>query len=107
MAPELIRGMPPTVQSDIWALGILLFEMIVGRRPFTGATPYELASNILINQRTRMESMIRGPIRDVTERCLCLDPAGRYGSAAELGCALRALRRRPLSGVENEARLSV
>ena len=108
MAPELIRGQPPSVQSDIWALGVLLFEMIVGRRPFAGATPYELASNILVNQRTRMESLIRGPIRDVIERCLCIDPAGRYPTVHELAKAIRALRRRRANtGMENDASLSV
>lgn len=94
MAPEIIRGQVPSVQSDIWALGVLLFEMIVGRRPFSGGTPYELASNILINQRTRMESLVHGPIREVIDRCLCVDPAGRYASVRELSVALRRLRRR-------------
>jgi serine/threonine protein kinase len=94
MAPEIIRGQAPSVQSDIWALGVLLFEMIVGRRPFAGGTPYELASNILINQRTKMESLVHGPIRDVIDRCLCIDPAGRYGSVRELSAALRKLRGR-------------
>ena len=61
MAPEIIRGQPPSVQSDIWALGVLLFEMLVGRRPFAGSTPYEMASNILVNQRTRMESLDSRP----------------------------------------------
>jgi serine/threonine-protein kinase len=108
MSPEIIRGQPPSVQSDIWALGVLLFEMMVGRRPFAGSTPYELASNILVNQRSRMESMIRGPIREVINRCLSVDPAGRYQSARELAQALRPLRRRKARArVENEDRLSV
>ena len=93
MAPEIIRGQPASVQSDIWALGVLLFEMMVGRRPFAGVTPYELASNILVNKRTRMESQIQGPIREIVDRCLSVDPAGRYRSARDLGQALRPLRR--------------
>jgi len=108
MAPEIIRGQPPSVQSDIWALGVLLFEMLVGRRPFAGGTPYELASNILGNQRSRMESLIRGPIREVIDRCLSVDPARRYQSARELAQALRPLRRRKARArVENDDRLSV
>jgi serine/threonine-protein kinase len=94
MAPEIIRGHAPTVSSDIWALGVLIFEMVVGRRPFAGATPYEMAANILVNQRTRMDSMVQGPVRDVIDRCLCVDPAGRYRSARELSTALRKLQRR-------------
>jgi len=108
MSPEIIRGQPPSVQSDIWALGVLLFEMLVGRRPFAGGTPYELASNILGNQRSRMESLIRGPIREVIDRCLSVDPARRYQSARELAQALRPLRRRKARArVENDDRLSV
>jgi len=108
MAPEIIRGQPSSVQSDIWALGVLLFEMLVGRRPFAGSTPYELASNILVNQRTRMESLIQGPIRAVIDRCLSIDPAGRYGSVHELAAELRLLRRRRRAwAMENDANVSV
>lgn len=108
MAPENIRGAQPTVSSDIWALGVLLFEMIAGRRPFAGNTPYELASNILVNHRTRMESLVQGPIREVVDRCLCIEPSGRYQSAHELGAALRPLRRRRRQAVvENHAGLPV
>lgn len=108
MAPEIIRGKPPTVQSDLWALGILLFEMVAGRRPFSGTTPYELASNILENRRTRMESLVQGPIRQVVDKCLCIDPAGRYQSARELATALKPLRRRRRQPVvENHDGVSV
>ena len=114
MAPEIIRGQPPSMKSDIWALGVLIFEMIVGRRPFAGGTPYELASNILINQRTRMESLVQGPVREVVDRCMCLDPAGRYGSVRELSAALRLLSRRKTAksaalpgALENKRRASV
>ena len=108
MAPELIRGEPPSVQSDIWALGVLIFEMIAGRRPFAGTTPYELAANVLANRRTRMETLVNGPIRAVIDRCLCIDPAGRYQSARDLAAALRpiARRRRP-APAENDDRVSV
>jgi len=108
MAPEIIRGRQATVQSDIWALGVLLFEMVAGRRPFAGGTSYETASNILVNQRMRMESLIHGPIREVIDRCLSVDPAGRYQSARELASALKPLRRRRQEGVvENHDGLSV
>ena len=108
MAPEIIRGQPASVQSDIWALGVLLFEMLVGRRPFAGATHYELASNILGNQRTRMESLIHGPIREVIDRCLCIEPSGRYQSVRDLAAVLRPLRRRRRpAAVENHDGLAV
>jgi len=108
MAPEIIRGQPPSVQSDIWAMGVLLFEMLVGRRPFAGDTPYELASNILINKRTRMESLIQGPILEIVDRCLAIEPGARYQSAAELALALRPMKRRKARArVENRDSASV
>lgn len=114
MAPEIIRGQAPSVRSDIWALGVLIFEMIVGRRPFAGGTPYEMASNILVNHRTRMESLVRGPIREVVDKCMCIDPAGRYESGRELATALRRLPRRKTAKsagstttVENKRRAAV
>jgi serine/threonine-protein kinase len=97
MAPEIIRGELPTVRSDVWALGVLIFEMVVGRRPFAGGTPYEMAANILANRRTRMDSMLQGRIREVIDRCLSIDPEGRYRSVRELSADLRQLRKRPKS----------
>jgi serine/threonine protein kinase len=108
MAPEIIRGQAVSVRSDIWALGVLIFEMVAGRRPFAGATPYEMAANIHANQRTRMETTVQGPVREVIDRCLCLDPAGRYRSARELSAALRQLRKRRVSSrLENADQAAV
>ena len=47
MAPELLRGRRADRRSDVWALGVLQYEMVAGRRPFVGATRYELAAAIL------------------------------------------------------------
>ena len=47
MAPEQLRGQPADTRSDIWALGVLLYEIATGTRPFTGQSRFELSSNIL------------------------------------------------------------
>jgi serine/threonine protein kinase len=112
MAPELIRGAQPSIRSDIWALGVLLFEMVVGRRPFSGSTPYEMASNILVNQRTHMQVLLDDSLRAIVDRCLSIDPAGRYGSARELEAELPQrflprLRRGRTGPMENRTGLSV
>lgn len=107
MAPEIIRGQPPSVASDIWALGVLLFEMATGRKPFTGATPYELAANILSNARTAMQSALDDRLCRVVDRCLTIDPAGRFPSVCELRNTVQALPLRRRSRVENHVRLAV
>jgi serine/threonine-protein kinase len=108
MAPEIIRGQQPTVHTDIWALGILLFELVAGHRPFCGRTPYELAANILANELAPTETLVQGPIRKVIDRCLCGDPADRYESMRDVGDDLSSLSiRRPAAAVENPASLPV
>ena len=92
MAPELLRGRPPDAFSDLWALGVVLFEMLTGSRPFTGATPYELASHILCNHREAFSAArLPKPLQQVIERCLCTEPAERYAHVREFACALEDL----------------
>src|SRR5262249_48778157 len=47
MAPDLLRGAPPDARSDIWALGVILYELACGKRPFKGRTNFELTADIL------------------------------------------------------------
>ena len=84
LAPELWRGQAATVQSDVYALGVLLFEMACGgRKPFA-----ETASWKDRLQSKPSAAELRGPGRSAVLRCLEPDPARRFRSARELETAL-------------------
>jgi serine/threonine protein kinase len=88
MAPELLRGERTQVRSDIWAFGIVLFEMLSGYRPFQGATTHELAAAILNDQPMPLPYRRRAGVRGIVHRCLSKNPAERFGSARDLAAAL-------------------
>jgi eukaryotic-like serine/threonine-protein kinase len=94
MAPEVLRGERADTRSDIWALGVLLYELVTGELPFTGRTPFETSSAILGEPPKPMPARIPLALRLVIERCLIKNPAGRYQHAREVAGALDAIRRR-------------
>jgi eukaryotic-like serine/threonine-protein kinase len=92
MAPELFRGEPADARSDIWALGVVLYEMANGKRPFRGRTSYELSSMILHDTAPPLRENVPAGLRAVIEHCLAKEPAQRYQHASEVRAALEALR---------------
>ena len=92
MAPELFRGEPADARSDIWALGVALYEMANGKRPFRGRTSYELSSMILHDTPPAIRENVPAGLRAVIEHCLAKEPAQRYQHASEVRAALEALR---------------
>jgi eukaryotic-like serine/threonine-protein kinase len=92
MAPELFRGEPADARSDIWALGVVLYEMANGKRPFRGRTSYELSSMILHDTPPALRENVPAGLRAVIEHCLAKEPAQRYQHASEVRAALEALR---------------
>jgi serine/threonine protein kinase len=88
MAPEVLRGRPADARADIWALGVLIYEMVAGARPFRGATRYELGAAILSDAPIPLSRVLPAALRRVILRCLVKSPAGRYQCARELAVAL-------------------
>ncbi len=88
MAPEIKNG-NYTASIDIYACGIILYEMITGLRPFNGETPYE----VLIKHITETPDLTKlpAPYREVVGRALEKDPAKRYTTAADLARAVEEI----------------
>ena len=104
MAPEQVRAGTLDHRTDIWALGVLLYEMVSGRQPFTGATLAELMASILRDPPAPLRlSPAAEPIRTMIETCLAKDPNQRYQHAEDVKLALQeigrvARRRQPSRG---------
>lgn len=91
LAPEVLGGAPSDVRSDLWSLGILLYEMGMGVRPFDGLTVYQLSSAILHEPARPFTSQVPVALQKVIQRCLVKDPGQRYQRAGELRAALEAV----------------
>jgi TolB-like protein/Tfp pilus assembly protein PilF len=92
MAPEVLRGERADARSDVWAMGIVLHEMLTGERPFAGQTPFELSSVILNGAPRPLPSRVPAGVVAVIRQCLQKDPAARYATAVELNGALETAR---------------
>jgi eukaryotic-like serine/threonine-protein kinase len=88
MAPEQIEGKPTDARSDIFALGCVIYEMIVGRRAFDGDSASSIATAILARDPQPIPD---APplLRQIVNTCLAKDPAQRFQNARDLKLALQ------------------
>jgi serine/threonine protein kinase len=93
MSPEQVRGEPVNGRSDIFSLGVVLWEMLTGRRPFRGDSPVETLSAILREEPAADPALAGLPdeFERVLRRSLQKKPEDRYDSAADLALDLRRL----------------
>ncbi len=92
MAPELLEGKPPDVRTDIWSLGVLLYELAAGVLPFHGRTGFELTTAILREPPPPLPTHVAPGLRAVIMRCLAKRPEQRYQHASGVQAALEALQ---------------
>ncbi len=91
MAPEQIRGEALDARCDVWAIGVLLHEMLTGSRPFQGATTFELSDRILHGDPAPIPDTIPARVRHVVRTCLARSRDSRFRDAREVRVAIEGL----------------
>jgi len=91
LPPEVLRGEPADARSDIWALGVVLYEMASGKLPFGGGSLGELSEAILNGAPSPLSGRVPVGTQAVIGRCLAKDPSQRYRQGNEVRAAIEAL----------------
>jgi eukaryotic-like serine/threonine-protein kinase len=94
ISPEQVKGKRGDGRTDIYAMGIILYEMLTGKQPFTGSTPMEVMNDRLLNYPTPpsvADPTISPQLQEVLYRALERDPKNRYARARDFAHDLQHL----------------
>jgi serine/threonine-protein kinase len=100
ISPEQAKGATASPLSDVYALGVVAYQCLAGKRPFEGDNPVEIAMRHVRDAPPPLPGDIPPAVRQIVERALAKDPAGRYPSAAAMAhVARRAAQSATSAGV--------
>ena len=103
MAPEVLRGEAADYRSDLWALGVVLYEAASGRLPFGGRTGFEISSAIMRELPKPLGPPVPPGLWAIIQRCLTKEPTQRYQRASEVQAALEAVQSAAIASTEPSA----
>lgn len=98
LSPEQASGHPASPTTDIYSLGIVAYEALAGRRPFTGESQVAIAMAQINEAPPELPATVSEPVRNLVFACIAKNPADRPASAAHLARAAQALRRGDVAG---------
>ena len=103
MSPEQARGETVDARTDVWSLGIVLYEMIKGRVPFTGETHRQTVTSILEDELPALDREVPDELQQLIAKALTKDRSARYDDASSMENELKSLQ----GELEVRARLGV
>jgi serine/threonine-protein kinase len=93
LSPEQASGHSASPTTDLYSLGIVAYEALAGRRPFTGESQVAIAMAQINETPPELPATVAEPVRNLVYSCIAKNPADRPASAAHLARAAQSLRR--------------